>query len=138
MDNTRCIRRLKKYLHMIPRAQVDGRSVYCYLNDKNRLALQSMIQRKKSKIISYQELASMSKVFDIELSNEEKRCFLGKNKRHFRRKKQKMRQEHILISKEGQARIDDFFGRFLHSDVLIKISCCSFYSRYTTTFKTGV
>ena len=55
---------------MIQRSQVDRRAVY-YLSDKNKMALQSMIQQKKSKIFSYQELADMSKVFDVKLSKKE-------------------------------------------------------------------
>lgn len=37
-ENCARLRRLKKYLPIIKRAQVDGRSVY-YLSDKNKLAL---------------------------------------------------------------------------------------------------
>jgi hypothetical protein len=74
-ENTRHLRRLQKYFPVIQRVQVDNKAVY-YLNDKNKIALQSMIQRKKSKIFSYQELASMSKVFDVYLSSKEKRSFL--------------------------------------------------------------
>ena len=78
-ENTQRLRRLQKYLPMIQRSQVDRRAVY-YLSDKNKIALQSMIQRKKSKIFSYQELASVSKIFDVNLSKKEKRSFLLRKK----------------------------------------------------------
>ena len=76
-ETSQRLRRLKKYLPMIQRAQVKGHSVY-YLSDKNKIALQSLIQSKKSKIFSYQELSSMSKVFDVKLSSKEKSSFLLK------------------------------------------------------------
>lgn len=76
-ENTTRLRRLKRYLPMIQRAQIDARSVY-YLSDKNKVALQSMIQRKQSKIISYHELAEMSRVFGVQLRSDEKRGLLSK------------------------------------------------------------
>ncbi|MFH1100683.1 MAG: hypothetical protein V1726_01425 [Methanobacteriota archaeon] len=76
-ENTTRLRRLKRYLPMIQRTQIDSRSVY-YLSGKNKVALQSMIQRKQSKIISYHKLAEMSKVFGIQFRNDEKRGLLGK------------------------------------------------------------
>jgi glucan-binding YG repeat protein len=74
------LQRLKKYLPMIERAEIKRRSVY-YLSDKNKVALQSMIQSKKSKIFSYQELSSMSKVFDVKLSKKEKKSVLSHKQR---------------------------------------------------------
>ena len=74
-ENTQRLRRLQKYLPVIQRSQVDNKAVY-YLSDKNKMALQYMLQRKKSKIFSYQELSSISKVFNIKLSKKEKKSFL--------------------------------------------------------------
>jgi len=74
-ENTQRLRRLKKYLPIIQRVQVENKAIY-YLSDKNKMALQHMLQRKKSKIFSYQELASISKVFDVKLSKKEKSVFL--------------------------------------------------------------
>lgn len=79
-ENTRRLRRLQRYLPMIERSQVDNKGVY-YLSDKNKIALQSMIQRKKSKIFSYQELSSISKVFDIKLGKKEKKIVLSQKQR---------------------------------------------------------
>ena len=75
-ETSQRLRRLKKYLPMIERAEVDRRSVY-YLSDKNKVALQSLIQNKKSKIFSYQDLSSMSRVFDVKLSKKEKKIVLS-------------------------------------------------------------
>jgi len=76
-ENTQRLRRLTRYLPMIQRAQVDNKAVY-YLSDKNKLALQSMIMLRKSKVFSYQELANISRIFDIKLSGKEKQSFLLK------------------------------------------------------------
>jgi len=79
-ENYARLQRLKKYLPMIERAEIKRRSVY-YLSDKNKVALQSMIKSNKSKVFSYQELSSMSKVFDIKLSKKEKKSVLSQKKR---------------------------------------------------------
>jgi hypothetical protein len=65
------LRRMKKNLPMIQRTQIDGHSIY-YLSEKNKNTLQAMISLKKSKIISYQELKSITKVFGVDLSYDEK------------------------------------------------------------------
>ena len=78
-ENTHRLRRLKRYLPMIQRSQV-GRGAVYYLSDKNKIALQSMIQRKNSKIFSYQELSTISKVFDVKLSKKERKIVLSLKK----------------------------------------------------------
>jgi len=79
-ENYARLRRLKKYLPMIERAEVDRRSVY-YLSDKNKVTLRSIVQSKKSKIFSYQELSSMSRVFDVKLSKNERKSVLSQKQR---------------------------------------------------------
>ena len=71
---------------MIQRSQVDRRAVY-YLSDKNKIALQSMIHQKKSKIFSYQELTEISNVFDVKLSKKDKKRVLSQKKREKQVKK---------------------------------------------------
>ena len=74
------LRRLKKSFPMVKRAEVNKRTVY-YLADKNKKALQSIVDLKKSKIFSYQELSSMSRILDVKLSKKEKKSILShKNK----------------------------------------------------------
>ena len=85
-ENSQILRRLKKYLPMIERAEVNRCSVY-YLSDKNKVALQSLIKSKKSKIFSYQELSSFSRVFNVKLSKQEKSAFLLKKTSPIRPKK---------------------------------------------------
>jgi len=109
-ENTQRLRRLQKHLPMIQRSQV-GRGAVYYLNDKNKIALQSIIQHRKSKIFCYQELSEISNVFDVNLSKKEKIGLLGKKQNKTGRKNQCSNRD---SSSEG----DDFRGRFLHSDVL--------------------
>lgn len=72
---------------MIQRSQIQGKAIY-YLDDKNKVALQEMILRNSSKIIEYQELSQLSKIFNVKLSRDEKTTFLGKNGNRNHRKKQ--------------------------------------------------
>lgn len=109
-ENTIRLRRLQRYLPMIQRSQVGQGAVY-YLDDKNKVALQSIIKHNKSKIFCYQELAEISNVFDVNLSKKEKLSLLGK--------KQGKSKGKNCSSKGGSTYgSDDFRGRFLHSDVL--------------------
>jgi hypothetical protein len=111
MENTQRIRRIKRYLPIIQRAQVDGRSVY-FLSDKNKVALQSMIKRKKSKIISYQELASISasisRVFGVNLSVVEKRNLLDKKDRRVPPIIRRKDGGFLSSFKGNQMKLDDF------------------------------
>lgn len=109
-ENTHRLRRLKRYLPMIQRSQISGEAVY-YLNDKNKIALQSIIQQRKSKIFCYQELAEISNVFDVNLSKKEKLSLLG-------RKQSKNTCKNHGFKGNSSSGSDDFRGRFLHSDVL--------------------
>ena len=108
---------LQKMFPVIKRSQFKNRSIY-YLKDKNKLALQEMMKQDTSRIISFQELSKMSKVFNTDLEIKQKRAFLGKNLRTKRYKIKKIKKDYKFVSKEKQSKIDDFLGRFLHSEVL--------------------
>lgn len=107
MENTQRIRRIKRYLPIIQRAQVDGRSVY-FLSDKNKVALQSMIKRKRSKIISYQELASISQVFGVNLSVIEKRNLLDRKERRVPPIIRRKDGGFLSSYRRNQMKLDDF------------------------------
>ena len=47
---------LRKHFPVIQRAQVDNKSFY-FLDDKNKIALKAMLDMRKSKVISYHDLA---------------------------------------------------------------------------------
>ncbi|UCD14439.1 MAG: hypothetical protein JSW60_03220 [Thermoplasmatales archaeon] len=83
IDTYNILRKLRKYLPMIQRTQVEGKAIY-YLSDKNKIALQAMMKTKHSKIISYQELKSITKVFGVNLDIGEKQNYVKfKDKRAF-------------------------------------------------------
>ncbi len=104
------LRRLKRYLPMIQRAQIDGKSIY-FLDDKNKLALQSMIKTKHSKIISYQELKSISKVFGVNLDSMEKHRYVRfKDKRVFPIIRKKT-GGFLSSLRKSQTQLDDFVGQ---------------------------
>jgi hypothetical protein len=71
-SNRTHLRGLQKHFPMIKRANYKGRSLY-FLEDYNKTALNAMIKQKESKVISYRDLSSMSKIFDIKLSSKEKK-----------------------------------------------------------------
>ena len=109
--NSGNLRTLQKHFKSIKRTQVNGKKTVYYLEDKIKKALQSVIGNKGSKVISYYDLARMSNVFQINLSNKEKNTLLGK--------KQVRTVGKNNSSKDNSSpRGDSFLGRFLHSDVL--------------------
>ncbi len=116
--NRNKLRFLQRIFPVIKRSQYKNKSIY-YLEDKNKLALQEMMKQGKSRIISFQELSRMSQVFNTYLEIKQKRTFLGKNLKPKRYKILKFRKQYQSFSKEKQTSIDDFFGRFLHSEVLV-------------------
>jgi len=115
--NRNRLRYLQKIFPVIKRSQYKNKSIF-YLEDKNKLALQEMLKQNNSRIINYQELARASQVFNADISKTEKKRFFGKNKPCSRRRKNKLKPDYCSFSKEKQTLLDDFFGRFLHSEVL--------------------
>ena len=115
--NRNRLRFLQKIFPVIRRSQFKNKSIY-YLEDKNKLALQEMMKQDKSRIISFQELSRLSQVFNTNLKIQQKRVFLGKYLKPKRYKIKKFKQHGQSDSKEKQLKIDDFFGRFLHSELL--------------------
>ena len=114
------LRFLQRIFPVIKRSQFKNKSIY-YLEDKNKLALKEMMKRDTSGIISYQELSRMSQVFNTDLEIQQKRRFLGKNLKPKRHRIKKFWKYGQSVSKEKQTKIDDFLGRFLHSEVLYSI-----------------
>lgn len=102
---------------MIHCSRFKNRTVY-YFDDKNKKALQSLLEMNRSKIIGYRELGQMLQVFNVKVDVDEKKAFLGKKGP---RRAWKIRESSLRygsVSKERQAKIDDFLGRLLHSEVL--------------------
>jgi hypothetical protein len=74
--------------------------------------------RFNGKAVFYQELSQMLRIFDIKVDGDEKRAFLGRNRWRRTRKIKESLGRYGSNHKEKQTRIDDFLGRFLHSEVL--------------------
>ena len=115
--NGTSLRFLQKIFPVIKRSQFKNRSIY-YLEDKNKLALREMMKLDSSRIISYQELSRMTQVFNTDIEIKQKRSFIGKNRKRRGYKIKSQKQHHYSFAKERQTRLDDFLGRFLHSEVL--------------------
>jgi hypothetical protein len=92
---------------MIQRTQIDGQSIY-YLSDKNKNALQAMMMQKKSRILSYQELKSITKVFGVDLSRDEKYRYVRPKQNHVIPVIRKKNGGFLSSLKKNQARLDDF------------------------------
>jgi len=93
---------LQKHFPVIKRAQVAHRAVY-YLEDKNKEALTALLEDKRSKIINYQDLASISKMFHVQLRKNEKHVLLGKNKSKKQRKNQGSNGDSLLENGDSLA-----------------------------------
>ncbi len=115
------LRFLQKTFPVIKRSQFKNKSIY-YLEDKNKIALREMMKLDSSRIISYQELSRMTQVFNTDIEIKQKRSFIGRNRKRRGYKIKSQKQPHELFSKERQTRLDDFLGRFLHSEVLPRSS----------------
>jgi hypothetical protein len=111
------LRFLQRLFPVIKRAQFKSKSIY-YLEDKNKFALLELMKHDTSRIISYQELAKMTHVFNTDIEKHVKKAFLGKNRQRKHRKIKESANYYSSNPKEKQTLLDDFLGRFLHSEVL--------------------
>ena len=114
----------------------DSKSCY-YLEDKNKLALLELMKQNTSRIISYQDIANACQVFNTDIEIHEKRGFLGKNRCRRTRKIKESTIRYGTNPKEKQMKIDDFLGRFLHSEVLQGSSSESAYQGQTKEYNYG-
>ena len=108
---------LKKYFPKICKIYLNNRSIL-YLEDKAPVAARAFLQDIDKKIMSYQELKQISKVFGVDLSIQEKNNFLNKKDYNKGRKKQSGKAKKRSSCKEYQTKIDDFLHRFLPSGLL--------------------
>lgn len=115
------IRHLRKYFPEI-RMAVIGRKHICYLDEKAKMAALAFLEMENKKVISYQELKSITKVFGVKLENEEKRQIIGRKENNLPIKNIAKKKGIMQKSKESQQRLDDFLGKFLHSELLKCVS----------------
>lgn len=69
--NTTHYVKLKKYFPKIRRTKMYGKMIY-YLDDKSKIAARALLDVSNKKVMSYQELKQVAKVFDTDLSKKEK------------------------------------------------------------------
>jgi len=70
-ENGNEIRKLQYLLPIIKRTQFNGKSIF-YLEDKNKIALESMIKTHKNRVIKYRDLTALSKLFNVKITIDEK------------------------------------------------------------------
>ena len=70
---------LKKYFPQIYRIKIYNKQIFL-LKGKEELAARAFLEYSHKKIISYQELRSVTKVFGIDINKQEKEAFLCKNR----------------------------------------------------------
>jgi hypothetical protein len=73
----------------------------------------------------------MLQVFNVKVEDDEKKAFLGKKEPRRTLKIRESSFVYVSCSKEKQTKIDDFLGRFLHSEVLRTSTSESGYHRAT-------
>ncbi|MBU0498234.1 MAG: hypothetical protein KKC68_02035 [Candidatus Thermoplasmatota archaeon] len=106
--NREYLRALKQLLPMIRLSRANGRSVY-YLDDRNKLALRSLMKMNQSRIISYQELKAISNIFGISLDSRDKQQLVRyKNNPLIIRKEE---GGFLSSNRQSQTRLDDFQGK---------------------------
>jgi hypothetical protein len=109
-ENYLALQRLRRIFPMIQLTRIDYKRVY-YLSDKNKIALQAIIRLNKSRIISYQELKSVSKVFGVDLSKEEKHDYARPRKNHVIPVIRKKDGGFLSSLKKNQVSLDDFHNK---------------------------
>ena len=77
--NTNHYIKLKNYFPNIRRTKIYGKIIY-YLDDKTKIATKAFLENSNKKILSYQELQQVVKVFGTKLSKEEKTHYFSGEK----------------------------------------------------------
>lgn len=79
-ENRARMRTLRRHLPMIRHSGFNNRAIF-YLDDKNKQALQALLESNPSKIVSYCELGQMMRIFNVKAGLEVKKAFLGRKLR---------------------------------------------------------
>jgi DNA-binding CsgD family transcriptional regulator len=91
--------KLKKYFPSICKAKMYNRVIF-YLKNKKDAAARAFIEKSERKIISYQELKQVTRVFDANLDIKEKRRVISKN-RSEKLFKNKEENSNSLLKEDG-------------------------------------
>lgn len=71
--------KLKNFFPNIRRTKIHGKMIY-YFDDKSKIATEAFLKTSNKKVISYQELKQITKVFDTKLSKKKKIDYLSGEK----------------------------------------------------------
>ena len=93
-----------------------------YLDDKASVAARAFLSDMNKKIISFQELKQVTKVFGIELSSEEKHRIIGKLRKHKLPVIRRKDGGFLSSYSESQMKLDDFNEEegFPHKSMSVK------------------
>ncbi|MCJ7572135.1 MAG: hypothetical protein MUO82_09720 [Candidatus Thermoplasmatota archaeon] len=93
---------LRKYFPTICKITIYGKPVF-FLKGKEDVAVRAFLENTRKKIISYQELRQVTKVFGVDISKKEKQVFL------FRKQGNRIAKNHGVQKKDSlQLDLDSF------------------------------
>lgn len=96
---------LKKYFPTVHKVKMYGKNIF-FIEGREDVAVRALLEIIEKKIVSYQELKQITKVFDTDLSKSEKEEFLFKNRSKKLVKNQAVQKDGSLLEK------DDSFSFF--------------------------
>jgi len=105
-----CYHALKTYFPSIQMIRFKNRSI-CFLEDKKDEALNAFLKNKATKVINYQELKVMTKLFDVDLDKDRKRELIGRSKSRRLRKFQNFEDDTSPTLSENSDSLADLFIR---------------------------
>ena len=108
--NRTTLRVLQKHFPIIKRAQYKRKSIY-FLEDKNKIALEMMVKQRKSRVINYWDLASVARIFGVNLSTEEKHSLFGKKIKTDLRIIRRKDGGYLSCYNKNQKNLDDFMDK---------------------------
>ena len=100
---------LRKYFPNICKINMHNKTIL-FLEDKAPVAARAFLSDMNKKIMSFQELKQVTKVFGIELSSEEKHKFVGKSRRHKLPVIRRKDGGFLSSYHKNQSKIDDYMG----------------------------
>ena len=112
---------LKKYFPNICRINMQRKTIL-YLDDKASVAAKAFLSDMNKKIMSFQELKQITKVFGIELSSEEKHKIVGKSRKHKHPVIRRKDGGYLSSYSEFQMKTDDFNENYVfpHKSTTVK------------------
>jgi hypothetical protein len=93
---------LRKYFPKVCKVKMYGRNIF-FIEDKKDVAARAFLENINKKIISYQELKQVTKVFNTNLSKTEKQTFLGRFKSKKSSKMQGSKDNSLLKNDDSLA-----------------------------------